>query len=62
MYYDPQEAKVNIRMGMPFLLGDCLELVARKLPGVTWPLDSVWCDDVLDHKSPLKFEFLRLLR
>ena len=31
---------VNIEMRMCFLLGDCLELVACKLPPVTWPYVS----------------------
>ena len=37
--YDPQKKNDNTQTGMPFLLRDCLELVAPKLPPVTWPLD-----------------------
>ena len=37
MSYDQQKKHFNIQVGMPFLLGDGLELVARKLPRVTWP-------------------------
>ena len=43
--YDPQKTNFNTQMGMPFLLRDCLELVARKLPGVTWPYRPASHDD-----------------
>ena len=38
--YDPQEVNIQMwmQMWMHFLHGDCLELVARKLPRLTWPL------------------------
>ena len=34
--YNPQERYVNNHRRMFLLLGDCLELVACKLPRVTW--------------------------
>ena len=37
--YDPQQKNVNIQIGMPSLLGDCL--VAPKLPRVTWRLRQI---------------------
>ncbi len=41
MCYDPEEKHVNIQMWTPSLLGEFLELVACKLPRVTWPYEFV---------------------
>ena len=49
--YDQQENYVNIRMWMSFLLGNCLELIAGKLPRVTWPMSTRKSGSVSDDKD-----------